>query len=70
MATLSALSRTRIADPSDMTNPSLFASKGLLASCGSSLRRDSAWQALKPATAMGQIGASVPPAIAISTSPC
>ena len=41
------------AAPSPITKPSLSASKGREAASGSSLRVDSAWQALKPATLSG-----------------
>ena len=44
--------------------------KGLLASWGVAFCFESAIHALKPATAIGVIGASAPPAIAISISPC
>ena len=69
LAACSALSSTSIADPSAMTKPSRSLSKGLLALCGSSLNLDKALQALKPATAIGVIGASLPPAMTTSACP-
>ena len=55
--------------PSPSTNPSRSASNGLEAFCGSSLRFHKALQELNPAMPIGQIAASAPPAIAMSTSP-
>ena len=62
-------SRTRTPAPSPITKPSLFLSKGRLASSGSAFRKLNAFMAAKPATASGVIVASHPPARKTSASP-
>ena len=57
-----------MAAPSPITKPSRSTSKGLLAFLGSSLCLDRARSELNPATAMGQMGASAPPARTMSAS--
>ena len=66
---LSMVSSTRTAAPSPSTKPSLCASKGLEALSGSSLRVERALHELNPATPIGQMAASEPPASTTSTSP-
>src|SRR5438552_14764220 len=55
--------------PSDTTPESLERSKGRLAVSGSEFRRELSPDAMKLAMAKGVMGASAPPAIAISASP-
>ena len=55
--------------PSPITKPSRPVSQGRLAPAGSSLRRLRARAAPKPASEVGEIGASEPPAIITSASP-
>jgi hypothetical protein len=52
-----------------MTKPSRSLSQGRLASVGESLRSDSALAWLKPASAVGVVAHSDPPAMMMSASP-
>jgi hypothetical protein len=65
----SSSSSTRIPAPSPSTNPSRSPSNGRLAVSGESLRVESAVMLAKPATAMRDTAASVPPQIITSASP-
>src|SRR5437879_5700026 len=65
----SASSTTSTAAPSPITNPSLLASNGREACSGSLLRAEVALIASKQAMVIGEMGASVAPAITTSASP-
>ena len=66
---LSSSSRTRTAAPSPRTRPLRVRSKGRQALSGVSLRGVVAWMASKQAEVIGEIGASVAPAIIMSAVP-
>lgn len=62
-------SRISTAPPSPMTNPSRVASNGRDACSGSSLRAEVAWIVSKHASEIGEMGASLAPAMTMSASP-
>ena len=65
----SSLSRTSTPAPSPITKPSRSWSNGRLARCGSSFRVERARALPKPASAIGVMVASLPPATITSASP-
>ena len=66
---VSSFSKTKIVDPSAITKPSLFLSKGLQASLGDSLFVDKALIWANAPIVIGVVPDSVPPAITVSTTP-